>query len=363
MRRLNYRQLFLARNPFPYVAVAPEKASVFFDQSGLINRVVREIKLSARNKRSNHIVLIGPYGSGKTHTLKYIEYLIEERKIGGRRALAVYIPHPGSSLVTLYRAVMRKLGYGWFFKVASQVGPKDIYASEVYRVISMLSEPSKEKSLIAWRWLLAENLGYDERKKISIGSNINDNNVNEMFNYLLRFIYRMGVRPVYLIIDEFETVNELDVVRRQRYYNSLRRLIDENAANLNIIIACTPSGWDEILEKAYPLARRLSKNVIYFESLTQENAIKIVSGYIMLQRVNKRKLRYYLKKIINDDLDTYLNIYPFTPDAISELVKLSHGNVGELLKLCSIVIDNAAMNGFKMITPDNLVELIPEQYR
>jgi len=176
----------------------------------------------------------------------------------------------------------------------------------------------------------------------------------------MTLLRKAGFCLVTLLIDELETVNELDILRRQKLFNAFRHLLDDNPRNLSVVFACTPAGWDEILGSAYALARRISRNVIYLESLDEKKVEAVLSGYISRYRIeDETRIKALTPTIDKDSID----IFPFTKSAITELLRVSQGNIGEIIKLSNVAIDRALMSQRACIDNNALNELLPEYQR
>ena len=136
--------------------------------------------------------------------------------------------------------------------------------------------------------------------------------------------------------------------------------MDDNPRNLSVIFACTPAGWDEILGGAYALARRISRNVIYLENLDDSRVETVISGYVSKYRVEDEEKRKTISSTIDEGS---FGIFPFAKSAIPELMRLSQGNIGEIIKYSNVAIDRALMSQRSYIDGNTLNELLSEYQR
>jgi hypothetical protein len=357
----NYSRLYLKGNPFPYVSVPDEEPSHYFDQEAALKCLLRVMASTHTTGSSNHAVLVGTYGSGKSHTLKHLaEHVKNELNRSNRKAIAFYVPHPGLGIIDVYRSIVAQLGPNAFAKLSSFVDERSHYQFELYRPIRVISQKSNEM-LNAWRWLTGERLEISQRNKLGVGRNIDDKWAIDAFKQIMMLLRRAGYCLVAVLIDELETVNELDILRRQRLFNTFRHLFDDNPNNLSVVFACTPAGWDEILANAFALARRISRNVVYLEALDEKKIQTVIEGYVKKSRIRNDDLKNVLKDLGEQ---SSASIYPFTFAALPELLRLSQGNIGELIKYCNLAIERAAMETeCKAIDGKVLNELLPEFQR
>jgi hypothetical protein len=355
---LNYGRLLLTQNPFPYVSVPDEEPTIFYDQEKALRTLTSVVASTHTTGSSNHAVVVGSYGSGKSHTLKYIgRFINKELNKKSKRAVAFYIPHPGAGILDIYRSIVTDLGPSLISKLSNQVDDESHYQFELHRPIRMISQKSSD-TLNAWRWLTGERLDTERRNRLGVGRNIDDAFANQAFKQLMILLQRAGYTLVSLLIDELETVNELDNLRRQKLFNTLRHLLDDNPRNLSVIFGCTPAGWDEIVGNAYALARRISRNIVYLETLDEKTITIVIGGYIEKSRVESSALNETFKRLNLDQEGQ--KIFPFMKSVIPELLRLSQGNISEVIKCSNVVIDRAVMAQRELIDAETLNQLLPE---
>ena len=355
---LNYKRLLLTQNPFPYVSVPDEEPTIFYDQEKALRALTSVVSSTHTTGSSNHAVLVGSYGSGKSHTLKYIgRFINKDLNKRPKRAIAFYIPHPGAGILDIYKTLVTELGPAVISKLSNHVDDESHYQFELYRPLRIISQKSSD-TLNAWRWLTGERLDIEGRNRLGVGRNIDDAFANQAFKQIMTLLRRASYTLVSLLIDELETVNELDILRRQKLFNTLRHLLDDNPRNLSVVFACTPAGWDEIVGNAYALARRISRNVIYLETLDEKTITTVISGYVESFRLQGQRLDESIKRLNLDDEEA--RIFPFRKSAIPELLRLSQGNISEVIKCCNVAIDRTVMAQRESIDADILNELLPE---
>ena len=95
-----YLKYFLSGNPFPIVPIPEEHPKIYGANQEALQRIVWQLSKVTKTNRPIHVVLVGPYGSGKTHLLRYLAAEVNKRVKGG---LAAYVPHPGPDFISIYR--------------------------------------------------------------------------------------------------------------------------------------------------------------------------------------------------------------------------------------------------------------------
>lgn len=351
-----YEDYFLVENPFPIVPIPEEQPEIFGANQKALNHILWQLNKVVRTGRPIHMVLVGPYGSGKTHLLRYLALQINQNIDGG---LGAYVPHPGPDFISIYRRFVSNVGYDKLKNLAKEVDERKLKETIVYHdfVTALANLNDDDKSLEAWRWLTANTLTLEERRHLRVATSIeHEEEALNAFSALLKFLRSSGFKLICMLIDEFEEINSLMQLQKRRLYNALRHLIDLNVSNFSLIIACTPHGWETIYEENAALVRRFSSNVIFLEPLDEDEAIKLIASYL-------ERYRLHAEDLINNrcNLDSSC-IYPFTKDAIKEICLLSKGNVGEILKYCGITIEMGLKEGCKILDAESVRNLIAKYY-
>ena len=112
-------------NPFPKsgIAIINESDDIVSSLSPVNDEVVNTIfeyikdalynsATNGKNSDNKYISLIvrGEYGSGKTQTLMYIKYLLQNLKLDNIRPYDIYIDNPGQKLSELIGSIIYQIG-------------------------------------------------------------------------------------------------------------------------------------------------------------------------------------------------------------------------------------------------------------
>ncbi|MFQ6086031.1 MAG: BREX system ATP-binding domain-containing protein, partial [Candidatus Bathyarchaeia archaeon] len=267
LRVRDYSRYFLTKNPFPYTSVPEERPVLYVDQERAARRLSDVLSSTITTGRSSHAILVGPYGSGKSHTLLYVRDIVTRQfASSGGRAFACYISRPGTDYLHIHRSFLRELGLETVADLARRQMDK-VYSSDLRQALEVLQDP--KTSMEAWRWMLGERIYPRSLQKMGLSQNVDVQFALTIFQQVQSMLSADGYSIVCLLIDEMEMINQLHVLKRQAMFDALRHLVDENPTNLCLVFACTPAGWDEIFKYAFALSRRLSRNVVYLESMTK----------------------------------------------------------------------------------------------
>lgn len=408
----DFSKYYLLRNPFPSIAVTEEQPRIFVDREALMKTVANVTRDAYSTSRSQSLVIQGSYGNGKSHTLKYVKHKINSQLASqpmGKKAVAAYVQSPGGSLQDFYSAIVEDIGMDFLKKIgasllASALTPgkfaeytndpqmkKRIQSLEprmkeepelVGKVVNSPTFQTKglfrsaiealldnvrfrdflmalfhlsfddERSIIAWRWLLAEHLSRDDRNAISAEQQVEDSNSALRAFQALRTSLRLsGFVVLYILQDEFEKVSELHVLRKSRYYDDLRHLVDQNLEGMCFIACVTPAGWAEMMAGGHPLVRRLLGNVAWLEPFDEEQTQRLIEAYIGSAREDyfakyENVRNNFLKELKTNYRGFTTELFPFGKEALHAVFEGTKGNISDILTICKTLLNEGADRKF-----------------
>lgn len=369
----NYRMYGLEGNPFPYVGVPKDAVSLYADRKRELKMIEEVIRSSLQNV-SCHAALIGSYGSGKTHTLKYLKRQIEEQL---EDVVVIYIPNPGDRVLSLYSNFIYEFGFHrleelvWkFLEFASgernlrrKVNEGEVLLPEILEIgkrrlmneikytdfsTAFLKLTMEECKFLAWKYLCGEPIISDYRKELDVVTPIdNDEKALRAFMSLKHILSLLGNKLICLLIDEFESIEYLHPILKQKILNGIRHLIDLNPQGLCLIIGCAPEVWADIIKDYHAFSDRIFRQIT-LRALNEKEAYDFVASYLKAFRIN--------------DFEIPNEIFPFTEDAIGEIYRVSEGNIRRILVICNRAIDAGIEHNLSLITSQNLKEMLPDLF-
>ena len=390
----DYSRYSLEKNPFPYAGIPEENPRFCADREKELETISDTISLSL-GESSTHIALIGGYGNGKTHTLRYIKSHINSQLADDNRfrAIAGYVITPGHSLVDTYRNFMQDLGRNFFFKLTwgflgnialelirqSKKDFKDLpsevkddlkkdpsglkkYIEDGTVLLSLLMETARDRvlsliknvdvangflqlindktSLLAWKWLSGERILYEQRRELGIVSPIDsDDRALAVFQDIRNIMRNQGYKLVCILIDEFELVEILHYQQKQRFLNAIRHLVDLNPHGICLVISCTPEVWKNIVMEYHAFSERIFREIV-LRPLNEKTIYHLIQEYLKHYRTNPQAKSS--------------KIHPFTEDCIKEILQISKGNMRRALAMCNMALDLAIKQDTESITPEIL---------
>jgi Cdc6-like AAA superfamily ATPase len=368
-----YENYMIKSNPFPYVGVPDENLPLYIDRKREIKTVEEVIKASL-NGTSSHIILIGSYGNGKTHTMKYIKKQLE---LQIENALAIYLPTPGDRILNMYSSLMYEFGFErleklvWQFlefatgehNLRKKVNDGEVLLPEILEIgkrrlhnevkytdfaTAFLKLTLEECKFVAWKYLCGEPIPFEHRRELDVVMAIdNDDKALRAFMSFKQILSLLENRIICLLIDEFESIEYVNVLLKQKILNSIRHLIDLNPKGLCLIIGCAPDVWVDIIKEYHAFSERIFRQIT-LRALSTEDLRKFIISYLDYFRI--------------DGSNPPTDIYPFSEDAINEIQKVAEGNIRRMLMICNQAIDIGVENKYPMLNAKNLREMLPDLF-
>ena len=366
-----YEKYCLESNPFPYVGVPDETLSLYTNRKRELRMIAEVIKVSLGGT-SSHIVLVGSYGNGKTHTLKYIKNQMQSQL---QDIIAVYIANPGERLHSLYSNFVYEFGFDqlenlvWRFlefcsgekNLRKKVNEGEVLLPEILEIgkrrlhneikytdfaTAFLKLTLEECKFIAWRYLCGEPILYEQRRELDVVMLIdNDEKALRAFMSLKKILSLLGNKLICLLIDEFEFIEYLHPLLKQKILNSTRHLIDLNPKGLCLIIGCAPEVWSDIIKEYHAFSERIFRQIT-LKALSEADMRNFISSYLQHFRTKEK--------------DPPSDIFPFTKDAIKAIQRAAEGNIRRMLMICNQAIDIGADTNSTTINAKTLIEMLPD---
>lgn len=392
----------LDSNPFPKSGIADldatdEVISKLVPVSPEVTqKIVSYIRDSMSDRNSDNrylsLVITGEYGTGKTQTLMFIQYLLKHYP--GYKPYVVYLDDPGQSLSELIGSVISEIGienfkrYLWnifmlhvddnqeiknrfieyissprMFTSYSNLSAnskfescfksyKELADALLGEKVSRATKNAREEFLLNsimtcfidkfkytniaryYVGILSENINISKSWDLIVSGQAKDLAKKEVV--LLKSIVeivknQMDYTDFYLLVDEFEEVssNRLTKKEADNYMSNLRALIDRER-NWCSVFAMNPRALEDVKQISLALFGRISNSTITLTPFDANQLGLVIKNYIDTVRKN------------ND------SIYPFTDAAVQTLYngvedENLKGSPRYLLKLCYSILQDAAV--------------------
>lgn len=387
LSRKDYSRLYLVSNPFPSTAIPSDVPLITADRQAALRRFSDVLSSLYTDNSSSSTVLLGDYGSGKSHLLKLFRSSVNEQLLESESPiLAVYARSPGRSMRDLFLYLVDDIGRDFLtthavdsiFEFITKSDPKkylprgteftlkDVAHLPEYLekatwidlvddmmpkfdrvgnldlVRSFLTLPHPEYGAIAWRWLVGSSLSKDERGKLKLDSTIDDAHTAEaILNSLLRLMWSLGFSGLVMLIDELEAISLIPGLGKGLYQDALRHLIDNNPHGLVVIFSITIDAWEKLTETPSALERRLAGSVQDLAPFTRDEVRELVEKYLSIARPKDYER---FEQSIRQLHDTDPQIFPFAKDGPDFIFSATQGVVHKVVTLCRLCIENLAVS-------------------
>ena len=200
----------------------------------------------------------------------------------------------------------------------------------------------------AWKYISGEPLLFETKRVLDVTSSIdNDDRAMRALMSMLHVFQKTGVKMVCILIDELEAIQLVHPWKKQRLLNSIRRFVDLNPLGLCVIMACAPEAWNAIIREYHAFSERIFREVV-LPPLDKPGATRLIESYLKLQRISSKKRKSEL--------------YPFTDEAVEEMLIAAQGNIRRLLMICNRAIDEGVKAGFPDISRSFLKKSLGEVF-
>jgi len=120
LKNKDYSKFGLAGNPFPFSGVPDEHPKVYIGQDDVLEKINSVLSSTVMSSQSNHLIVTGSYGNGKSHTLKFIKSHIRGQfsEKNDTKICVGYVSQPGENFLDIYTKFMYDLGYAFVKKMS-----------------------------------------------------------------------------------------------------------------------------------------------------------------------------------------------------------------------------------------------------
>lgn len=381
----NYEKFFLSRNPFPSIGIPGEGPLITVDREQIIKKFQNVIGDFLQTTNSSITVLVGGYGSGKSHMLRAFKYNVNLQLSSKENGvLAVYIKSPGESFRDFVSEFIEDIGKERLTQYSEEIIDKFIknhrdivlknacdnqakneikrgkyqigsvvaksthiplfkkirntYFSdkETNTILSFLSLAHPEHSSKAWRWFLGEKLSKDDMGTLAITSCIDSaERAYDVFKDIIFILKKIDINHLALFVDELEKIAIIHRTKRAKYQDDIRHMIDEFPNNLCFYFAVSPREWEALTSESTALMRRLAGSWYVLGEFNNDYTRELIEEYL----ASARKPSYSTKIAEKTFPDCDPSLAPFTNESIEIIRKKTDGVVSDILLLSKRLLE------------------------
>ncbi len=349
---MDYGNYALRRNPFPHHGSFPlgdENEEIYalllIGREKLKEKLDSKLRNLREGESSSLVLILGDYGSGKTHCLKYLEYRSRQKY---SNIIPLYIKTiPGIGIRYLLQAVIKSVEYALGREYLIDLARSYLSSEQKIKcspdIRNFLNAIATGKALVALRWLMGYKLNYEERKELEIIADMDEALARESLSVLFKLLWRINGIKLLLLVDEAEEILKYDKGQIYNFYAGLRDLIDNVSDGMMMILAATPAiVYEEekgiaVVNPAL-MSRISNNNIIELSPMDRDNTIKLILSYLKAFRVRKTK--------------RFAGSYPFESNSLKLIAKLSEGAPRKALILSGLLLREGIAHRKSVIDED-----------
>ncbi len=330
--------------------VNPEDAQYYFGRNDIKERLQKQIRRAFIAPGIPKLMVWGPYGSGKTQTLYYLEYYLKTQPPnsakGTPRTLYVTIEMRGNSNAAhLHMQLMEALGKNavsaWVRRLFDEVKDFDRVLlelanndSNIYLALKEL-RATGESPFVAWRWLTGQTLKTNELSSLQLTRNLGEVGAGDLVEVLVavgNLAGRVGEKLIFLIdeLEELQNVKPGDAAESIHQY--LRRLAEPANASVGFLIGFKADVLDDappILRRGDIVGRVGSSNYIDIPPLPAVADVKKFIKELLRNLTSEADVR---ARIASDGLsNTEVGVFPFENSAFEMLADYATQDISRAL--------------------------------
>lgn len=328
--------------------INPDDAHFYFGRDDIKSRLQRQVRRAFIAPGVPKIMVWGPYGSGKTQTLFYLEHYLKTETPpacqGDPHTLYVTVEMRSNSTAShLHMQLMEALGKDtvarWVRRLFDQVPRLDVALQELVddpNIVLALRElrSAGESAFAAWRWLTGQSLKTSELSGLSLTRNLGEVGAGDLVNALVAIgdlASRVGEKLVFLLdeLEELQNVRAGDASESIHQY--VRRLAEPANASVGFLVGFKADVLDdapEVLRRGDVQGRVGPGNYIDIPPLPAVSDVKTFVRELLSNLVDQDEAG---ARIAQQGLDTELGVYPFERSAFELLADYATQDISRAL--------------------------------
>jgi len=336
---MEFREWFCLRNRVNFTIdpkISPDDARFYFGRADLKQKLEKQLRRAFVAPGTPKMMLWGPYGSGKTQTMFYLQWYLHHQKPSSLPLLpyTIYLAlevQSKSDASSLHMQLLETLGKG---VVSGWVKTLFNHTTDLMAALLEISpDPNVARglehlraggdiSLMAWRWLTGQTLATKELEQLGVTRNLAQVGASDMAAALVsvgRLAERNGEKLIFFIdeMDELQNVRTGDASESIHLY--FRRLAEPANSTVGFIAGFTANTLSEgprLLTREDVTSRISMNNYIEIGHLPAVQDVETFMKEMLAHLVDSDKAN---AKIQTEGMDVTVDTYPFSPNAFDLL--------------------------------------------
>lgn len=320
--------------------INPDDARYYFGRDVIKDRLQRQIRRAFIAPGVPKLMVWGPYGSGKTQTLFYLEHFLKTQTPPSAQG----VPHTlfvtvemrsNSNAAHLHMQVMEALGKetvsGWVRNLFDKTSNFDVALEQVTddpNIALALRELRAvgESTFAAWRWLTGQALKGSELSGMKLTRGLGELGAGDLVNALIavgNLAGQVGRKLIFLLdeLEELQNVKAGDAAESIHQY--LRRLAEPANDSVGFLIGFKADVLDEaaeILRRGDIVGRIGTSNYVDIPPLPAITDVKTFVRELLHNLTDEPQVQARIAEL---NLTTQPGVFPFMPSAFDLLADYS----------------------------------------
>jgi len=316
-------------------------AKFYFGREEIKNRIKAQIRRSFVDPGVPKMIIYGSFGSGKTQTLFYLDYYLQNERPEACRQTPKTLHldlemHSKSDHKGWHLQLMETMGKStvatWIDKLFNRTQNLDAELREIFGNINMAEAAKNLRAggdigLLAWRWFCGYELRPNELERLNVTRSLGDLGAGDMVNALVgigRLAEKNDEKIIFLMdeAEQFKNVKTGDATESLHSY--LRNLANKSNSSVGFIIAGYALTLDDMAELLYRADIRTwrvgENNFIEIPPLPSVRDIQIFLKELLGELVSQNKAE---SKIQKESLGVSLETFPFNAESFDLLCEFA----------------------------------------
>lgn len=336
---MEFREWFCLRNRANFTIDAkinPEDARFYFGRDDIEDTILKQMRRSFVAPGTPKMMIWGPYGSGKTQTLFYLEWVLHHDRPSSLK-LEPHTVHldvevqSKSDASSLHLQLLETLGKdtvsNWVRELFNHVSDLKTTLTELTTDPNVATglehlRTFGDINLTAWRWLAGQNVSTKDLEALGVTRNLGQVGAGDMVVALTAIGHlaeRNGEKIIFLLDEMEELINVRSGDATESIHQYFRRLSDPANSTVGFIVgfkANTLSEGPRILTREDVSSRIAMSNYIEVGHLPAVDNVKQFIEELLEHLVDTTKAE---GKIQAQALGVPVKTYPFEPSAFEML--------------------------------------------
>lgn len=316
--------------------INPLDAQYYFGRDDIKVRLERQIRRAFIAPGIPKLMVWGPYGSGKTQTLFYLQHYLKTNTPNSAQGVphTIYVTvemRSSSTASHLHMQLMEALGKEtvaeWVRTLFNESPNLDKALQDISEDINIalaLKElrAAGDSTFVAWRWLTGQKLKPNELSGLQLTRNLGEVGAGDLVNVMVaigNLASRIKQKLIFLLdeMEELQNVKTGDAAESIHQY--IRRLAEPANASVGFLIGFKADVLDdapEMLRRGDVQGRIGTSNYVDIPPLP---AVADVKTFIVELLHNLTDEDAIKKQISEHGLDSEPGVFPFEPSALGLL--------------------------------------------